>query len=279
MVEHQAHPTGGAQALGHADPHFQLQGDLVWQDADQAVAAAQEVRADAYAQSRPQRRQLGDVAVAAKAEDLAGDRPTYVHVPRAGGGLAIEADHGVPLQGRHIGGNSATGQIGRGRVEPHLNHPDPPSHQRILGRPGHAQGDVGVSTAEIGLLVGDGQLHLDRRMVGVEGRQDRRQNLAADQFAGGDPDGSAGLGRSAGHVAHVLQPRLQFEGQLRWLQSPGRAEEERRPQALLQGFDVTSDGGLGDPAGAGGGRQAAGFQDGVQTLKQVPVGGGDRRHG
>ena len=167
-----------------------------------------------------------------------------------------------------------------------MHHPHLARHQAVLGGPAHAHGDIGVAARQIGVAVGDGQLHHDPGVTLMKLGQYGGQNLDADAFGRRQADHACGLAPGAGHIAqgrgdgrgHVFQTRLHLQRQIGGLEPPRRAQEERRPQALFQRLDVAPDSGLGHAAPPGGGRKAALLKDGVQALEQVPVGLGSGWH-
>ena len=163
-------------------------------------APGDHVLAAADADAGAQRRELGEIAVAAKAEILPRQRLAQCARGAKRRIVAVEADEAMILELGEGARFAEAGEIGAMRVEPDARRADPARDKPALGRPDHAHGNVGVATGEILVAVGERKLDGDSRIAGAKACEDRRKRLAADDLARGHSDDAAidGSGRRGG---------------------------------------------------------------------------------
>ena len=151
----------------------------------------------ADADAGAQRRELGKVAVAAKAEILAGQAPSEIPDAAEGTIVAVEADQAMALQVGERARLAEAREVVTMGVEGDARGADAPREEAALRRPHHAHRDVGVAARQILVPVGGRELNSDAGMLGTESGEDRRQHLAADDVACGHAHDAAVGGRLA----------------------------------------------------------------------------------
>ncbi len=140
---------------------------------------------------------------------------------------------------------------------------DFPGDQLELGRPHHAQRNVGLAQQQVFDRIGRHELDRDTRKLLADAAQQRRQHVVRDDGAGGDPHRAfERAGRPFRHERRLGQPLLRFRYRLvkpqrgfGGFQSLQRAVKERNPELLFQRLDVPPEGRLAVADLAGGGRQ------------------------
>ena len=125
------------------------------------IAGGDRRLARAETDAGPHQGELAELAVGADGEQLAGDGDGQV--PDAGdlGRDAVEADQGVGEEVVDPARHAMLLQVGAVAVEDERDRADAAGEQRVLGRAGHAHGDVGVAAQQVLLPVGEDELDVD----------------------------------------------------------------------------------------------------------------------
>ncbi len=216
------------------------------------------------AEAGAQRGEMGEIAVRAKPEALARQRAHGAGGAK-GAVVAIVADEPMLAEIGERSRLAAPLQIVAVRVEADARFADPARHQRVLGRAHHPDRDVGVAARQILGAVGQRKLHGNARICGAKARQQRRQHLAADDFAGGDAhialirsglSGSHALQRG-GSRGHVLDMRSKVKRSLGRRQASRGAREQRDAERLFEPLDAPAERRLREAEPARRARQAA----------------------
>jgi len=97
--------------------------------------------------------------------------------------FAVEADQAMAREIVGVTRRSVALEIAPVRVEADLDVADPSRDQRLLGRAGHAHGDVGVAPQQVFVAIADREFDGDMGMGAAIARQHERQHFAADDLA------------------------------------------------------------------------------------------------
>ena len=145
-----------------------------------------------------------------------------------------------------------------------------------------ANGNIRLAPPQVADVVGGEDFNLDPRCQIAQAHQDGRKEIGGKRIAGGDADLPADGLRLAGgrkrygigSLAHGAEVIQEFDAGRRDRQRPPDPVEQGDAKLFFQRRDLTRQGGLGQPQGAGGGRQIARLCRGKKGAGLIPVKGG-----